>query len=62
MTEYLAVPLDHERHQPVDLASRLICVDDPDAIESARHLLQGDIVEVWDDGRLVGVIPADSTA
>ncbi len=56
MLEYFAVPMDHDSREPRGLGSMLICVDDADAIESARNLLQGETVEVWDDDRLVGVI------
>ena len=61
MPEYRVILMSDERHRSDDTPSMLLCTDDSDAIESARHLVQGQTVEVWDDGRLVGIVPTQSS-
>jgi hypothetical protein len=54
MTEYLVYPIDSARY--AGPAQIIACETDDEAIEQAKTLLEGDDLEVWDEGRSVAAI------
>jgi hypothetical protein len=54
--------VDDERRRIVDLPSVIECKDDSAAIEYARHLGSGRLVEIWDRHRCVGIVTRDGRA
>jgi hypothetical protein len=54
MTEYLVYPIDGARYAgPTQI---IACETDVEAIEQAKALLEGDDLEVWDEGRFVAAV------
>jgi hypothetical protein len=51
MTNYRAYALGHDGHFVG--VQVLLCADDAEAIESARRLFQGQVVELWCGDRLI---------
>ncbi len=59
--KYRVFPVDDDRRSIVDFPILIECDDDGAAIEYARHLAKGKLLEIWEQHRVVAIVTRDGT-